>query len=691
MLELLSPAGSPEAAVAAVQNGADAVYLGFDSLTGCRDAVNFADAGFENTVRYCRVRGCRVYLDMNVLVNDGETAKAGGLALRAQRAGVDAVIVRDLGVYRILRQLLPDMPLFAAAEMGFRTPADAAVAAGLGFRRLFLPPELPLAEVERLSGCGVETAVLAQGSLCAAESGQCALSVLAGRGSADRGACAGLCREPYSLGGRWDTTPLSYKDRCLLRSLDALERAGVKCVWIGGRDQRPEYTAAFTAVYARAVKEGKLPAQSDLERLESVFSRYGFSEGTEPAGEAEEIPGRELEKLCGEQRKSYTAGSEVRRVPVEFAVVARSDHTRIRIGAVDAEGHKAVMDGPLPVCYGDVPLTDSALREAMYKTAGTPYHCTDARAAAKEGLAVSRTDLDIVRRDLLEKLSAERAKPPRRREGVFPPVPPSSAAHETPLTNFSFLSADQMTKEMAAFQPACVYAPLELLAERPAVLAPFLAAGSTPVAVLPPAVCGEDEQRKLAAALERVRAAGVYQVLAPSLGLALNALRAGMSVRGGMELGVFNAYALQNLASAGFLSATVSFQLSLGQIRAMAKPLDTELVVYGRLPVMVTGRCLLKASAGRCTCATPGQMADTRGGVWPVTKEFGCRSTVYAAKKLFLADRAPDWKQCGVWAVRLAFSTESPRECAEVARSYLEGSGYRPNGLTHGAYYKGVK
>ena len=151
MIELLSPAPSPEAVTAAVQNGADAVYLSFDDLNDCRSAVNFSDDAFEAAVRYCRVRDCRVYLAMNVPIRSDEMQKAGGLALRAQRAGVDAIIVRDLGLFAVLRRLLPEMPLFADHRMGFYTPESAKAAAALGFRRIFLPPEMPLAEIRRMA------------------------------------------------------------------------------------------------------------------------------------------------------------------------------------------------------------------------------------------------------------------------------------------------------------------------------------------------------------------------------------------------------------------------------------------------------------------------------------------------------------------------------------------------------------
>ena len=137
MVELLAPAGSPEAVTAAVQSGANAVYLSFEDLTGCRRTENIPNSEFESVVRYCRIRGCRAYLALNIPVREDELNKAAGLALRAQRCGVDAIIVRDLGLFRILRSLLPEMPLFAderghraAARLPARFPAPRSPARG---------------------------------------------------------------------------------------------------------------------------------------------------------------------------------------------------------------------------------------------------------------------------------------------------------------------------------------------------------------------------------------------------------------------------------------------------------------------------------------------------------------------------------------------------------------------------------
>ena len=183
---------------------------------------------------------------------------------------------------------------------------------------------------------------------------------------------------------------------------------------------------------------------------------------------------------------------------------------------------------------------------------------------------------------------------------------------------------------------------------------------------------------------------GVTQALTGNLDLAMMAGQEGFRIRGDFDLAVMNGYTLSGMASAGFLSAMLSPELTFADIRALPKCMDTELAVYGRLPVMVTQTCLLKASAGRCTCTTPGQMADTHGGVWPVTRHFGCRSAVWAARKLWLGDVTQEWIDLGLWAVRLCFSTESARECLEVAESYIQGTRYKPNGITRGLYYRGV-
>ena len=400
------------------------------------------------------------------------------------------------------------------------------------------------------------------------------------------------------------------------------------------------------------------------------------------------------------QPDGILAGTAARFSPVKdlstmlrgFAAAAKDENAPIVLGVQDEDKNLAALEGPAPDDAGDVELTEAGLCEAMYRTAGTPFRCTEVRVQSPEGkkLRVSGIELDEARRRLLYKLSEERSKLPDRKEGEFPePARPAAAPH-LPAINFSFQTAAQMTPEMAALCPECVYVPLELLCENPAAADPFRESGAEIVAALPLAAFGETEENTLRSMLAKVHDAGITQALTGNLGLAMMAGQEGFRIRGDFDLAVMNGYTLSAMASAGFLSAMLSPELTFADIREMPKCMDAELAVYGRLPVMATQTCLLKASAGRCTCTTPGQLADTHGGVWPVTKHFGCRNTVWAARKLWLGDVTQEWIDLGLWAVRLCFSTESARECLEVAGSYIQGTHYKPNGITRGLYYRGV-
>ena len=689
-MELLLPAGSPEAVTAAVQSGADAIYLSLDELSGCRKTVNFSDNAFEAAVRYCRVRGCRVYFALNIPTFEEEMQKAAGFALRAQRAGVDAVIVRDLGVFSVLRRLLPEMPLFADHHLNFTTPESAALAKSLGFQRIFLPPEMPLEEIRRMASCDIETAVFVQTGLCAAVTGTCRMSALANRESADRGLCSELCREKYTMGGRWDDNPLSFRDRTLIDKIPELQAAGVDCLCVGNRERRNEYVAAFAAAYRQTLRENRTPSPQEWAELERIFVPNGFAEKEmyEPAKVPEPVV-RGTDKLCAALRKKYTEGEE-RRVSVNFAVVAEEADKPIRLGVRDEEGHRAVIDGPVPREEGDTVISKEGLADSMYRTAGTPFKCTGIGVVSKGEWKVSGVEMDMARRNVLYKLSEQRADVPQRTEGEFPSEPTTAPHPEMPGAIFAFQNADQLTPGMAELQPESIYLPMELLLEHPHCADAFRNNGTGIVCSLPAAICGEKEEKELETMLRKLRELDVDTVLCGSWPTALMAAREGFRLRGDEGLHATNAYALQSLASAGFVTATLSPEMTLAQIRDVPKPLPVEMIVYGRLSAMVTGKCLLCTSAGRCTCTTPGQMADTHGGVWPVTKHFGCRNTVWSSRKLWLGDVTQDWVESGLWAGRLNFTTESPRECLEVANSYLQNTGYRPNGMTRGLYYRGV-
>ncbi len=694
MTELLSPAGSPEAVIAAVQNGADAVYMGMGNFNARRGAKNFTDEEFERAVRYCRIRGCKVYVTLNTLINDREVESALDSARLASECGADGIIIQDLGLIAAVRQHLPDIPLHASTQMSIHNLAGVEAAAELGLTRAVLARELSLDQIRYITqNAPIETEIFVHGALCFCHSGQCYMSALIGQRSGNRGLCAQPCRLQYSLGGRMDDHPLSLKDNCLIDRLQEIEDAGVACIKIEGRMKRPEYTAIVTRIYANALKEHRQPTAEELEQLERVFSRQGFTQGYFN-GDREDMFGVRGEvdpdagQLFAQARKGYSDG-ELRRVPVHFYTVAEKGQP-IRAIAFDDDGHKAVASGRVPEKARGQGLSSAYLTEQMFKTGGTPYNVVENKAQTDPGLFLPAAAINELRRNLLADLSEQRGTPPRRRMGPIPSKPKGTPPGVDPAMIFQVLNAEQLTPELAALKPKYLYVPMTVMYEYFDLLEPFEEHGTVPVAVLP-RVITDDEEPRVRETLEKLFDYGINEALVGNLGHAMLAKSVGLNVRGDFGLNVFNSLTMEMVKQAGFLSATASFELRIAQIRDLSKTLDTEMIVYGRLPLMVSDQCVIRHSSGRCSCAVPAQMSDRMGAVFPVVKEYGCRNVIYNAHKLYLADKAEDLYSAGLWGMRMLFTTETPRECLEVAKVYLGQSDYQPNVLTRGLYYRGVE
>ncbi len=294
--EILAPAGSPEAVRAAVNAGADAVYLGGTRFSARRYAANFTDAELAEAVSYAHLRGARVHVTINTLIHDRELPDLALYLRDLYLLGADAILVQDAGVAALARELVPDLPLHASTQCTITSVDGLRWAKSAGFKRVVLARELSLAGIDRLfalpPGERPEIEIFAHGALCYAYSGQCLLSSLIGGRSGNRGRCAQPCRKPYRLvTGKADrygrlTSPepvktpgsylLSTKDLCTLASLPELAKRSFAALKIEGRMRSAEYVAIAVSRYRRALDQavsGRSPAASDIEDLAVVFSR----------------------------------------------------------------------------------------------------------------------------------------------------------------------------------------------------------------------------------------------------------------------------------------------------------------------------------------------------------------------------------------------------------------------------------
>jgi len=289
-VELLAPAGSPEALVAAVMNGADAVYLGLGAFNARRGAANFEIDTLAGWVRFAHLRGAKVYLTANIVILPSEVADALELIDAAWAAGIDAVIVQDLGLLTLVRDLLPDVRVHGSTQIGTMNPEAVRALASHGVSRVTLARELSLEGIAACATAGIEVESFVHGALCYSYSGQCLMSSLIGQRSANRGLCAQPCRLQYELLDHTDAlvgTPgrhvLSTRDLAGIGQLPSLIEAGVAALKIEGRMKSPEYVAIVTSVYRSALDRALADPNafevlpSEWERLEEAFSR-GFTD-----------------------------------------------------------------------------------------------------------------------------------------------------------------------------------------------------------------------------------------------------------------------------------------------------------------------------------------------------------------------------------------------------------------------------
>ena len=278
-MEILSPAGNMKALKAAVAGGADAVYLGAGDFNARSKADNFGSDELRLAVSYCHERGVRVYLALNTLVKSAETERALALAKDAAVAGVDAFIVQDLALAKLLSEKLPDVPLHASTQMGVHNKWGAEFCKRAGFDRIIFSRETLPADISAsVKATGLEAEYFVHGALCVSFSGNCYFSSLVSGYSGNRGKCLQLCRKKYTLSGNGRSKSgymLSAKDLCMTEDLTTLSDSGVVSLKIEGRLRSPEYVYTVTRAY-RNVSDGK-PA--DMDAVRTVFNRGEHTHG----------------------------------------------------------------------------------------------------------------------------------------------------------------------------------------------------------------------------------------------------------------------------------------------------------------------------------------------------------------------------------------------------------------------------
>ena len=692
MLELLAPAGSMEALRAAVQNGANAVYLGCGQFNARQSAKNFTPQALTEAVKYCHIRGVAVHLTLNTLVSDKETEEAVTLIRHAAAAGVDAFIVQDLGVIGLCKQIAPHIPLHGSTQMSVHSLPGVQFCAGLGMSRVVLSRELNRDEIRYIcANSPIEIEVFGHGALCMCYSGQCYMSAVIGQRSGNRGRCAQPCRQSYGY-DRWENKyPLSLKDNCTVQYVKELEAMGVASLKLEGRMKRPEYVAAVTQVYRAAIDTGNV-TRPMLQQLTAAFNRQGFTDyytgktGSHMFGIREDAPADE--RWCKTMRQSYES-IENPRVPVEFAMTVHTGQTLLTV--TDCDGRTCSLPGPAPERARTMELTHDDLASRLSKTGGTPYQCVRVRSDIAPGLTLSAAAINAMRRDVLNLLTAQRARHDVPALGRAARTEHHKGLRTPPVFTVQVTNREQITPQMIRSAPAVLYVPLHILCADTG-FTQELAEKCNVCAVLP-RILHDTELPKLQKDLLLVKGLGVTEALVGNLGLLLPVRECGLRIRGDFGLNLYSSEAVNFARDLQLRSACLSFEMTLPQIRDVSKAVPCEILAYGRLPLMVTENCLIRGRTGKCTCHTgTTKLTDKTGAEFPIIKDGeSCRSVLLNGKKLSWLDRQEDLARLGLWATRLYFTTENAKEVDRVLSARETPTPFDPGTATRGLYLRGVE
>ena len=653
--ELLCPAGSPEALDAAIEGGADAVYLGGTTFNARMNAHNFGGDALRSAGLRAHSYGVKVYLTLNTLVGDREIPAALAAAEEAANAGVDALIVADLGVAAALHRTFPTLELHASTQASSHNAESAKKLQEVGFSRIVIARETPAADLfETVKNSPLEIEMFIHGALCVSHSGQCLFSSLVGGRSGNRGECAQPCRLPFACKKGGNAYPLSLKDLSLAAHVPALIESGVASLKIEGRMKAPEYVRDTARIWRRLLDERRAATPDEMRELASIFSRGGFTDGYYKEKIDSKMLGVRSEDDKSASRTLVPFGGITRKIPLDFAVrMKKNESITLTVGD---KNRQIVVSGDTPQAALTAPLSADHLERNLSKLGGTPYSVGSFRVEMDDGLMLPVSRLNDLRRRAIAEWESNLA-PQKTEKAPYAMQKSHNVCKKTHSARF--YTAEQITPSARDFFDR-IYLPLGK------------ETSACDGVVLPPVIF-ERDLAKVGEMLATAAAKGVRYALVGNLGHIELVKQAGLVPVGDFRFNVTNCETVCALEEMGIDTLILSPELTLPQARDIKG--DTSLIVYGRIPLMTVEKCVIREIADCDTCGKNSAiLTDRRGVRFPVLREWEHRNVIYNSLPTSMSDRQDQLAKAGITAQHFLFSAETPDEVDEVIRLWKKGA-----------------
>lgn len=745
--ELLAPAGSFASLKAAVAAGADAVYMGGARFGARAYAQNADQDEMIAAIEYAHLHGCRLYMTVNTLFKENELGELYEYLLPYYKAGLDGVIVQDLGALSFIREHFPGIELHASTQMTITSVYGAKELKRLGCCRVVPAREVSLEEIRRIydeTGMDIETFV--HGALCYCYSGQCLMSSLIGGRSGNRGRCAQPCRLPYRVYEQEKGTAvnkedqkcvLSMKDLCTLDILPQILEAGVFSLKIEGRMKSPRYTAGVVRIYRKYLdryleygSEGYYVEPEDKKELLDLFDRGGFTSGyyTRHNGRdmialKEKPEFRETNKELFDFLDREYVETE-KKEPVEgYAYLAEGLPSVLTLTCGDIS---VTVSGQEPQAAKNQPMTREKVIRQLGKTGATAFEFTELEAEVCGALFLPIQALNELRREGFEALTeaihnqwrrkapeagevqngADSGEKSSRAAGCAGPVPDESAGKRPMYLTVSAETGDQLSAALAV--PEVRRICLDASSFQPERWAEFVQlihqAGKECYLTLPH--------------IFRTHAIGFFRTYRSCLelagfdGLLIRAFEEiqwmreeQISLSASFDASVYawNHGAVHTLKEEQAAFITAPWELNSRELEPVFEAcrregLPAELIVYGRAPMMVSAQCITKTVKGCSKCPSLLWMKDRTGARLPVQNHCAfCYNTILNPLPVSLHGCVDSVKRLAPEGLRLCFTIETGEETKAVlnafAAEFIRGENAEPpfTEFTRGHFRRGVE
>lgn len=747
-LELLAPAGSLKTLKAVIHAGADAVYLG-GSMFGARAyANNFNEEELLEAIRFGHIHGRKIILAVNTLLKEYELGQLYDYLHPYYEAGLDAVIVQDMGVMEFIKTHFPNLPIHTSTQMTITNVEGARLLKEQGVERVVTAREMSLEEIQRIHDeVGVELESFIHGALCYCYSGQCLFSSIIGGRSGNRGRCAQPCRLSYevlqgekSLTGHHATPILSLKDMCTLPFLYELADHGVYSFKIEGRMKTPEYAAGVVSIYRKYMDSyldgSRIPVEKkDIRALLELGNRGGFTNGYY-------YHHNDSDMLSGESA-SHNKSEGVLQDNIRREYVDTELKEKIKGKLIlnkECPAKIEVQYGKIKVSYqGDMvlvaqnrPLTKEVVTEKITKTGNTPFVFENLEVTMDDDIFMPVNQLNQLRRGALEALEEALLKPYER---TLPELVETSSAETDRHTTGNAIKEKQISGQSllqtSGQQSAGSSTEVRVLIEDAEQLPAVLKADFVDTVYLDCMLyTRENLLRKLSEDIDRVHASGkkafyvfpfIFRqqtsLFYEKIMLELKKLPLdGIMVRSLDEIAFIkewgnenwqmvsdsNLYTYSNEAAEyfyrlGMIQDTIPVELNRKEILRRENS-RSEMIIYGRLPLMITAQCIHKNTLGCMHQHKVLNLKDRYSVHFPV-KNFcsECYNVIYNSLPVCLFKEDVTVKKIAPAAVRLSFTTETEEETEQILTIY--GDIYKNGGIlgqmpmecTNGHFKRGVE